>query len=112
MSERRACRLLELARSTKRYRSRRSERDQELKQQLRAWAEKRPRFGYRRLWAELVRAGWRINHKRVYRLYRPPATEVCATRGRGHAEPDAPEPTLVDGFRQRQHGDRVKRCAC
>ena len=38
MSERRACRLLKLARSTKRYRSRRSERDQALKQQLRAWA--------------------------------------------------------------------------
>jgi len=52
MSERRACRLLNLARSTKRYQSWRSERDQELKQQLRAWAEKRPRFGYRRLRAE------------------------------------------------------------
>jgi len=36
MSERRACRLLKLARSTKRYQSRRSERDQALEEQLRA----------------------------------------------------------------------------
>src|SRR5579871_2026264 len=36
---------------------------------LRAVAEKRPRFGYRRLWWELVQEGWQVNPKRVYRLY-------------------------------------------
>jgi putative transposase len=82
MSERRACRLLELARSTKRYRSRRSERDQALKEQLRAWAEKRPRFGYRRLWAELVRAGWHVNPKRVHRLYRQEGMALRCRRRR------------------------------
>jgi putative transposase len=82
MSERRACRLLKLARSTQRYQSRRSERDQALKEQLRAWAEKRPRFGYRRLWAELVRAGWRINPKRVHRLYRQEGMALRCRRRR------------------------------
>jgi putative transposase len=82
MSERRACRLLKLARSTKRYQSRRSELDQALKEQLRAWAEKRPRFGYRRLWAELVRAGWRINPKRVHRLYRQEGMALRCRRRR------------------------------
>jgi putative transposase len=29
-----------------------------------------PRFGYRRIWALLVREGWRVNRKRVHRLWR------------------------------------------
>ena len=41
-------------------------------------AAERPRFGYRRLHILLRREGYRINHKRVYRLYRaagiPPLT--------------------------------------
>jgi len=70
MSERHACRLMGLARSTKRYRLRRPGRDAELRQRLRELAAKRMRFGYRRLAVLLARAGTRVNHKRVYRLYR------------------------------------------
>jgi len=29
----------------------------------------RRRFGYRRLWVLLQREGWKVNHKRIYRLY-------------------------------------------
>jgi putative transposase len=70
MSERHACRLIGLARSTKRYRERVESRDRELRARLRSAAEKRPRFGYRRLGALLRRDGVKVNHKRVYRLYR------------------------------------------
>jgi putative transposase len=70
MSERHACRLLGLARSTRRYRARRSERDVALRAKLKELAAKRMRFGYRRLTALLVREGLVVNHKRVYRLYR------------------------------------------
>jgi transposase InsO family protein len=28
-----------------------------------------PRYGYRRIWALLRRAGWRVNRKRIYRLW-------------------------------------------
>jgi len=69
MSERHACRLMDLARSTYRYRGRRAGRDQELRQRLKELATKRMRFGYRRLTALLVREGVEVNHKRVYRLY-------------------------------------------
>jgi putative transposase len=69
-SERHACRLLGLARSTKRYGGRGAERDCALRARLKDLAGKRMRFGYRRLWAMLVRAGVEVNHKRVYRLYR------------------------------------------
>jgi len=70
MSERHACRLLGLGRSTHRYRARKAERDMALRTRLKELAAKRMRFGYRRLTAMLVREGVPINHKRVYRLYR------------------------------------------
>ena len=70
MSERHACRLLGLGRSTHRYRARKAERDSALRTRLKELAAKRMRFGYRRLTAMLVREGMPANHKRVYRLYR------------------------------------------
>ena len=70
ISERHACRLLGLGRSTHRYRTRRNERDAALRARLKELAGKRMRFGYRRLTAMLLREGMPANHKRVYRLYR------------------------------------------
>jgi putative transposase len=70
LSERHACRLLGLGRSTYRYRVRKTERDASLRARLKELAAKRMRFGYRRLTAMLVREGIAANHKRVYRLYR------------------------------------------
>jgi len=37
---------------------------------IRVHAAARPRFGYRRIHVLLRRGGWRVNHKRVYRIYR------------------------------------------
>ena len=70
MSERHACRLLRLARSTNRYQGRKQERDVALRTRLKELAARRMRFGYRRLTALLIREGMAVNHKRVYRLYR------------------------------------------
>jgi putative transposase len=70
ISERHACRLLGLGRSTHRYQARRNERDGALRARLKELAAQRMRFGYRRLTAVLVREGIAVNHKRVYRLYR------------------------------------------
>jgi putative transposase len=70
LSERHACRLLGLGRSTYRYQARKAERDRALRTRLKELAAKRMRFGYRRLTALLVREGIAANHKRVYRLYR------------------------------------------
>ncbi|MBN1368484.1 MAG: IS3 family transposase [Dehalococcoidales bacterium] len=32
-------------------------------------AKVRVRYGYKRIYVLLQREGWRINHKRVYRIY-------------------------------------------
>ena len=68
-SQRRACRLVHIDRSTARYQSQRQDWSA-LRQRLRELAEQRPRFGYRRLTVLLRRDQFRVNHKRVYRLYR------------------------------------------
>ena len=70
MSERYACRLLGMGRSTHRYQWRKPARDAVLRTRLRELAAQRMRFGYRRLRAMLLREGMPANHKRVYRLYR------------------------------------------
>ena len=41
-----------------------------MRKRIREIAETRIRYGYRRIHVLLLREGWEINHKRVYRLYR------------------------------------------
>ncbi len=68
VSERRVCGLLAIAVSSFRYQARRC--DEELRLRLVALAREKPRFGYRRLQVLLRRCGERVNHKRLYRVYR------------------------------------------
>jgi putative transposase len=69
ISERHAARLVELAISTLRYRSRKVF-DEVLRRRLRELAGTHVRYGYRRLTVLLRREGWHVNAKRIYRLYR------------------------------------------
>src|SRR3990172_229578 len=75
LSERHACGLVGIARSSARYRTIRSG-DEELRERLRELAGERRRFGYRRLYVMLRREGQMVNHKRVYRLYREEGLSV------------------------------------
>jgi putative transposase len=68
LSTRRACRLIEVARSSLNYQSRMPARDKELELLLRSLAERHPRYGYRRVWA-VLRREMLINLKRVRRLW-------------------------------------------
>jgi putative transposase len=69
VSIRRACRALPVERSTYHYRSRRTGQAQ-LTERIKEIAATRVRYGYRRIHVLLCREGWRVNAKRVYRLYR------------------------------------------
>ena len=68
MSGRRACRAVVLSRSTYEYQPK-PDRNEEIRKRLKGLAEKRPRWGQRRLHVMLRREGLRINHKRTERLY-------------------------------------------
>jgi putative transposase len=68
-SERRACRVIGLARSRWQNVSSRAS-DDALRARLRELAALRPRWDYQRLHVLLRREGHQVNHKRVLRLYR------------------------------------------
>lgn len=84
MSERRACKLVGADRSTVRYLSRRPH-DLPLRTRLRALANERRRFGYRRLFILLRREGEASGRNRIYRLYREEGLSVRRRRARRRA---------------------------
>lgn len=71
ISERRACRLLDLPRNTRRYSLKENSVDEEIKEEMVTLAARWKRFGYRRINIMLMRkSGIYINHKKAYRLYK------------------------------------------
>jgi putative transposase len=63
---------------------------------MRDLAAKRPRAGYRTLGRLLLREGLRVNHKRVYRLYRAEGLAVRVKRRRRlAASPRQPQPVVT-----------------
>ena len=84
MSERRACRVLGVDRSSVRYEATRLD-DGVLRERLKVLAGERRRFGYRRLHVLLRREGHAVNRKRVQRLYREEKLTVRRRGGRKRA---------------------------
>jgi putative transposase len=68
VSQRRICGLMGVAESSQRYVIQRN--DGELRERLIAAAREKPKWGYRRLQVKLEANGMRVNHKKVYRVYR------------------------------------------
>lgn len=92
VSDRRACRLVRLARSRWQHRSARPS-DAPLADALKAKAEQRPRWGYRRLAVLLRRDGWPVNLKRVLRVYRAAGLRLRKRRRRKQVStPRVPRP--------------------
>jgi putative transposase len=89
-----------MSRSTFRYRSRKP-LQQPLRRRIRELAGVHTYAGYRRLHVYLRREGWKINHKRVYRLYQEDglALRKRARRRRSVvARGSRPEPTAVNQY--------------
>ena len=76
VSERRICRVLGQSRSTQRYVHHPSSDEAKLLEEMRRIARNRPRFGSPRIHSELLKRGWRVNHKRVERLWREEGMQV------------------------------------
>lgn len=69
MSERWACRLLDISRTVYRYRAKKPD-DREIQEKLLSLAERKPRWGFKKMFTYLRKQPdfcW--NHKRVYRVY-------------------------------------------
>ena len=83
VSERRACCVFDVSRSTQRYKTIKD--DSILCTRLRDLAAQRGRFGYRRLHILLKREGWAMNIKKTYRIYRDEGLSVRKRKGRKRA---------------------------
>ncbi len=76
ISERRACRVLGQPRSTQRHRVDLGEGEVRLVSRIIELAKTYGRYGYRRITALLHREGWRVNHKKVERIWRQEGLKV------------------------------------
>lgn len=81
MSQRRSCWLVGLGRNTCRYQPKRQS-SEELKSKIQKIAFEKRRFGYRRVHILLKRSGEKVNHKRVWRIYRELGLKIKKRAGR------------------------------
>ena len=91
-SERRACRVLRVVRSTKRRKRLREEADRRLVAALHEESERYPRWGYRKIWERLKAKGYRVGRERLRLLRREHGLRVVVKqkkrklRGKSTAE--------------------------
>lgn len=91
-SQRRAFKLVSLHRSVGRYVTKKVDEAHE-KAAIKAVAMERPRFGYRRIHVVLKKKGLKMNHKKLYRLYKEMGLKVKKR-----------------GSRKRAIGPRITKC--
>lgn len=82
VSERRACRVVDQHRSTQRYELLIPEHEVKLVAAMNDLAAAHPRYGYRRVCALLRTDGWRVNPKRIERLWRAEGHRVPPRRSK------------------------------
>ena len=75
-SERRVCQVLGQVRSTQRYTHVHRDGEAQLLKRMYELVRKHPRRGYRMVWGTLRLEGWRVNRKRIHRLWRQEGFEV------------------------------------
>jgi putative transposase len=98
LSERHACKLMEVDRSSYRY-ERTSKPDTELRRKLVELAMQKPRYGYRQLDVLLARGGKQVNQKCIYRLYREENLAVRRLKRKRVQRSDQLAPTLPKSIR-------------
>lgn len=81
-SERGACRVVGLARSSARYRPRRKADEGELTTRIRQLADRHKGYGYRMITAILRREGSKVNKKRVHRIWKAEGLQLPRWRVR------------------------------
>jgi putative transposase len=94
LSERQACKLLAVDRSTYRYEPR-PDHNAELREELNALARQKPRFGYRRLHVLLERRGLKMSVMRLYRVYKDEGLSVRRLKRKRLSRPEAKIPIHV-----------------
>lgn len=100
LSQRRACTLLEVARSALGYSSRKAARDAPILARMAELAAQYPRYGYRRIRIFLGRDGYRMSPGRAERLWRLARLQVPRKRSRRRVARNRPRPQAPNGPNQ------------
>ena len=100
ISLRRACALLQIARSTMGYESVLEKRDAPVVAAMRELAAQFPRFGYRRIQVFLARRGLTMSADRAYRLWKKAGLQVPRRRPRRRVATGRPRPLPATGANQ------------
>lgn len=100
VSQRRACVLVQTARSALRYESRRAAKDAPALGRMRELARKYPRYGYRRIRVFLGRDGHTMSNDRAYRLWRSSKLQLPRKRPRRRVAGTGQRPTVATGANQ------------
>ena len=95
VSERRACKALGQPRATQRYWPKRPDADRRLIAEMRRLVESYPRYGSERVHQLLVGTGWRVNFKRVHRLWKVEHLQVQAKQRKRRRLPGTSENSCV-----------------
>ncbi len=82
VSERRTCRALSQPRTSQRYAARKPDADRRLIAEMRRMVESYPRYGCDRVHQMLTGTGWRVNFKRVHRLWKREHLQVPRKQGK------------------------------
>jgi putative transposase len=100
LSQRRACRLLGVARSALRYESKLIKRDAPVLAKMHELSGQYPRFGYRRIRIFLGREGHAMSVDRAHRLWRKAGLQVPRKRPRRRVATSRPRPQPASGPNQ------------
>jgi putative transposase len=100
LSSRRACAVLQVARSTLRYESRLAAKDARAVAAMRELAAQYPRYGYRRIRIFLHRAGHAMSPDRAHRLWRQAGLQLPRRRPRRRVAVNRPRPTPSSAVNQ------------
>jgi putative transposase len=92
LSERRACGLLGIARSTLGYELRLPAKDRSVIEAMRQLSSQYPRYGYRRIRIFLKRQGHQLGWHRAYRLWRQAGLQLPRRRPRRRIATGRPRP--------------------
>jgi len=76
VSQRRACQVLGQSRGTQRYRVKVKNDEPAIVKRMHEFVRRHPRRGYRFIHANLCREGFRVNRKRIYRLWKKEGFKV------------------------------------
>jgi len=75
-SERGACKVVGIGRSSARYQAKKSAEEIEVRRSIRDLANRHPGYGYRRIRVLLKRTGSQVNHKRIQRIWQAEGLQI------------------------------------